>query len=264
MIDLHCHILPGVDDGPRTMVESVALARAARRAGIDTLVATPHVSADIPTTAETVRRGVEALNARLAAEQVGVTVLPGGEIDILWSSTLDDAELDALRLGGGDWLLMECPLAQAAGPFWLVLRDLEARGYGIVLAHPERCPAIRRDPRLLTELLSTGMLSSITAGSLLGRFGEEVRRFSFWMLEKGLVHNITSDAHDATRRPPELRRARGLLDREFPGTGSLTGWMTDVLPAAVLEGRPLPPAPALQAQRRQPWRGFLRRAVATG
>ena len=261
MIDLHCHVLPGVDDGPASMEETIALAHAARRAGIDTLVATPHVSADLPTSAETVRRGVEEVNSRLAEEGIEITVVPGGEIDIAWSATLDEAELDALRLGGGEWLLMECPLSQAAGPFWLVLRDLEARGYGIVLAHPERSPAIRRNPDLLTDLLSTGMLSSITAGSLMGRFGEEVRRFAFEMLEQGLVHNITSDAHDAVRRPPELRDARRLVEDEFPGIGPLAGWMTRQLPAAVLGGRPLPHAPALEAPRRRPWRDDLRRGV---
>ena len=261
MVDLHCHVLPGVDDGPAGMDESIALARVARRGGIHTLVATPHVSADIATTPETVRRGVEQVNARLAEEGVPVTVRSGGELDIAWSATLEDAELQALRLGDGEWLLMECPLSQAAGPFWLVLRDLEARGYGIVLAHPERSPVIRRNPDLLTDLLSTGMLSSITAGSLLGSFGDEVRRFSFEMLEQGLVHNITSDAHDPVRRPPELHRARALLEREFPGTRALAEWMTRDLPEAVLAGRRLPPAPALEAPRKRPWRELLRRTA---
>ena len=261
MIDLHTHVLPGVDDGPASMEETIQLARVARRVGIDTLVATPHVSAELPTSPETVRRGVEEVNARLADEGVPVTVVAGGEIDIAWSATLEQAELDALRLGDGDWLLMECPLSQVVGPFWLVLRDLEAGGFGIVLAHPERSPAIRRNPDLLTDLLSTGMLSSITAGSLLGRFGEEVRRFAFGMLEQGLVHNITSDAHDPVRRPPELRQARRLVEAEFPGTESLTGWMTRQLPAAILAGRPLPHAPALQSPRRRQWRDVLRRGV---
>lgn len=202
---------------------TLALGRAAAAAGIDTLVATPHVSARYPTSAEVMQRGVDGVNRAFTDAGVPVTVRPGGEIDIMSAAQLDDDERRALRLGGGDWLLLECPLPHAAAaPFELVLYGLQARGHRLVLAHPERSALIRRRPALLSDLVDAGMLSSITAGSLVGRFGDEIRRFSLEMLEAGLVHNVTSDAHDAKRRPPGLRDEIALAARAPRRRGAIS------------------------------------------
>ena len=251
MIDLHCHVLCGIDDGPETLDGSVALARAAHAVGIDTLVATPHVSPHWPNSAPVVAAGVSSLQARLAEEGVPVVVKAGGEIDVIQAADLDEDELRGLRLGGGEWLLVESPLRQAAAdPFELIVRALHARGHRIVLAHPERSALIRRRPQLLSSLVEAGMLSSITAGSLAGRFGAEIRGFALELFEAGLVHNVTSDAHNALHRPPGLRDEILCVVEDLPGIEAQVDWLTRDVPTAVLAGGSIPARPGGQLRRR--------------
>src|SRR5206468_2448547 len=149
--------------------------------------------------------GVAAVNASLRENGIELEVLPGGEIAISRAADLDDNELRALGLGGGPWLLVESPLTPSAGNFDNALRHLQARGHRVVLAHPERCPAFIREPERLAALVHAGMLTSITAGALVGRFGGTVERYAHELVRDGLVHNVASDAHDTRRRPPGLR-----------------------------------------------------------
>ncbi len=259
MIDLHCHVLPAVDDGPATEEEALALARVAEAVGIDTIVATPHVSPSIPNRAAMIAEDVDAFNRRLAERGVSVRVTRGAEVDVAFSTGLPDEELHALRLGGGDFLLMECPLTRSPGPFDVVLRELHARGHGIVLAHPERSPALQRRPRLLEQLVDEGMLVQITAGALVGRFGSDVRHFALWLLEEDLVHNVASDAHDPVRRPPGLEAALLTAAADVPAVADQIEWLTREVPAAILGGTPIPERPARPAAR--PRWSLLRRAV---
>ncbi len=257
MIDLHCHVLPGIDDGPRGLEQSVAMARAAASGGTRIMVATPHVSWDYQNRAEGIQARVVEVNAALARERIPLEVRPGGEVDASYSSELDEPELRGLRLGGGDGLLLECPLTLAAAPMDAIVFGLHRRGHRVVLAHPERSPMMRAQPGRLETLVRAGALTSITAGSLLGQFGREVRRFSFWMLEEGLVHNVASDAHDTTRRPPSLRDAlMAAAALEAPGLAHHVEWLANDVPRAVLDSAPLPPAPTVDL--RAP-RGPIRR-----
>jgi protein-tyrosine phosphatase len=238
MIDLHCHVLPGIDDGPPTLEESVALVRAAAATGTRTIVATPHVSWDYPNDAATIARLVDTVNERLAQEQIEVTIRPGAELAFTRIADIPEAELGALGLGGGRWLLVEPPFTPSVVGLENVIAGLRARGFEVVLAHPERCPAFHRDVDALVRLTASGVACSITAGSLVGRFGREVRRFSLSLVEAGLVHNVASDAHDALRRPPGLAE-----ELEQAGLGGLRAWATEMVPQAILAGEPLPPRP---------------------
>src|SRR3954454_5549783 len=241
VIDLHFHVLPGIDDGPPTLEAALDLARAAEAAGTTTIVATPHVSWDWPDNdAARIAAAVASINEELRAAGIGVEVLPGAEVAMTRAADLPPEELEALRLGGGPYLLVECPHSPAASGFEGLLASLSHSGHRILLAHPERCPAFRRDRSTLERLLSGGMLTSITAGSLAGRFGREVRRFTQELLRDGMVHNIASDAHDLVRRPPGVK---GILAEE--GVADATEWFTRQLPEAILGGGPLPPAPVM-------------------
>ena len=211
MIDLHCHILPGIDDGPETIEGSLELARAASAAGMRTIVATPHVNARYPNNAVTIARLVDEVNARLRAEAIAIEVLPGAEIALTSAVDMTPEQLAQLSLGGpGGWLLIEPPFTPAAAGIDAIVFDIVRGGCRVVLAHPERCPAFHRDRAVLESLVRAGILTSITAGSLVGRFGGEVRRFALGLVGDGLVHNVASDAHDHLGRPPgiaaELRR----------------------------------------------------------
>ena len=240
VIDLHCHVLPGIDDGPETIEGSVELARTALAAGIDTLVATPHVNSRTPNDAATIAAALAGLRERLAEEQVDVEVLPGAEIAMTHLPELDPEQLSLLGLGGGRWLLVEPPFALVAPGLAGMVFELRRKGHPVVLAHPERCPALQRDRSVVPELVDAGVLMSITAGSLAGRFGGEVRRHALDLAREGLVHNVTSDAHDSVRRPPSLTE-----ELEQAGLAPLTDWLTQLVPAAILADEEIPPRPAV-------------------
>lgn len=254
VIDLHCHVLPGIDDGPATIEDSLALARASAEMGTRTLVATPHVSWSYPNDAETIARLVDELNARLAIEAVALDVRAGAEIAMTRLTEIEPAQLSPLSLGGGPWLLVEPPFTQVVAGLDAVVGDLQRRGHRVVLAHPERCPAFHRDPRMLGSLVRDGVLASITAGSLVGRFGEPVRSFALRLVQDELIHNVASDAHDHRHRKPGMAR-----ELERSGLEPLAEWLTQAVPAAILNGDDIPRRPAfaipLNAPSRRPrWR----------
>jgi protein-tyrosine phosphatase len=248
VIDLHCHVLPGIDDGPGTIEGSLDLARAALAAGIDTLVATPHVNSRFHNDPATIAAGVEELNRRLYEEGIGVSVQAGAEIALTQLGELDERELGGLTLGQSSWLLIEPPFAMVAPGLERMLMGLRRSGHRVVLAHPERCPLFHRDKRLLASLLEAGIVSSVTAGSLVGRFGRDVRRFALELAREEMIDNVTSDAHDCAARAPGLA-----AELEHAGLSELTGWLTEEVPAAILADEDLPPRPPTRPARRRGW-----------
>jgi protein-tyrosine phosphatase len=242
-------VLPGIDDGPETIEGSVELARAAVAAGARALVATPHVSWTYPNDPDTIAARVEELRARLNAEGIPLELHAGAEIAMTRLVDMRTEDLLPLRLGGGDWLLVEPPFSPTVTGLGPLVFDLQRRGHRILLAHPERCPAFHREPEMLREFVSEGVLTSVTAGSLAGRFGGEVRRFALKMARERLIHNVTSDAHDTVRRPPgvvaELRQA---------GLGPLEEWLIEEVPAAILSGGEIPPRPEVELSGIEPVR----------
>jgi protein-tyrosine phosphatase len=254
MIDLHCHVLPGIDDGPKTIDDSLMLARSATAAGIHTLVATPHVSRSYPNDADTIVRLVEEVNARLVAEGVAIEIRPGAEIAMARLIDVEPAELRRLGLGGGPWVLVEPPFATMVTGLDVLLAHLQDRGYRVVLAHPERSNALRREPAILESLVEAGMLTSITAGSLVGRFGDDVRRFAISLAKDGMIHNVSSDAHDHVRRPFGIAK-----ELEQVGLGPLTDWLTRKVPTAILNDEKIPPRPMVALPDLQTTRGSIPR-----
>jgi protein-tyrosine phosphatase len=255
VIDLHCHILWGIDDGPQTPDESLALARAAVAAGTKLIVATPHVSWSHRNDSATVAARVRELNERLRAERIDLEVRPGAEIAATLLPDMDQRELRRLALGGagGRWLLIELPFTQVVTGLDALIYALARDGYGIVLAHPERCGAFHRDRSMFDALIGSGVLSSITAGSLVGRFGKPVQRLAEQMLRDELVHNVASDAHDALARPPSV-----LPELEQAGVTELADWLTRAVPSAILDNREPPPRPFVIAAAPQPERRLAR------
>jgi protein-tyrosine phosphatase len=248
MIDLHSHILPGLDDGPSNSDFSVAMARSAVEDGTQMIVATPHIRGDYAVDIDEIAGRVEELNRRLAEEQLPLIVLTGGEIGWAHVSKLDDRELEKLRLGTGRYLLIESPYNSQPADLERVLDEVSERGFNAILAHPERCPLLQRDPERLAALVERGTLCSVTAGSLTGRFGERSRRFALDMFARGLVHDVASDAHDHLHRPPKLASAFANADKDLPGIERHGAWFTVTAPVAILAGRPLPPAPKVETR----------------
>jgi protein-tyrosine phosphatase len=243
VIDLHCHVLPGIDDGPVNMDFSVAMARRALDSGIHVIVATPHVRSDYRNDPEGITAAVRELNDCLTAEGVEVRILPGAEVSLQQAADLDDQTLAALCLGSGNYLLAESPYRSIDIDLEGILAELQARGFRPVLAHPERCPIFQRDPSRLARLVNSGVLCSITAASLAGRFGTTVRKFSLELLYDGLVHDVASDAHDHLHRPPDILTGFESAEADVPGIRGQANWFTVTAPVAIVTGRALPPPP---------------------
>jgi protein-tyrosine phosphatase len=237
VIDLHCHILPGLDDGPRKMGDAVKMARAAVDAGVRTIVATPHVSETFPNGAEDIAGAAAALIVELARRDIALNIRTGAEITITQALDLPGDALAALRLGGGPYLLVECPLSfQGGRAVESLLRRVQERGHPLVLAHPERSPAFLREPERLARLVDDGMLTSVTAGAFGGQFGSRIQAFALELLRSRLVHDVASDAHDTSRRSPSALAEWHLVSRAI-----VPDWHAREVPSAILAGRPLVP-----------------------
>lgn len=222
----------------------MALARAAVRAGTRTVVATPHRNRRWRTEPEQVAAGVARMRELYARDGVELDLLPGAELAVGEAARLDDDALAGLSLGGGPYLLIESPYEPIGLELERTLSRLAERGHGIVLAHPERCPGFLDRPQRLRALVESGALCSVTAGALVGRFGEASRWFALELLRDGLAHSVDSDAHDAERRPPGLREGLSGAAERLKGLDRVLPWLVETMPAAILAGDPLPQRPA--------------------
>ena len=203
--EIHFHILPGIDDGPATMEESLELARLAVRDGTRTVVATPHVREDFFTDVHELPLRVRELNARLRLEGIPLDVVQGGELGAAMAGALDARGLEQVAVGppGARWILLEPPFASLAGALDAAA-ELRARGYTVVLAHPERSAGVLSSGcRLLREELAAGTLAQISVSSLMGHHGPEAQAAAGHLIEVRLAHFLASDAH-SPRRPPQL------------------------------------------------------------
>lgn len=240
MIDLHSHVLPGLDDGATTLEESLELCAAVAADGVEVLAATPHVRAvDYPTTPEQ----MEAALAELLAAGPPVTVIAGGELDV---GELDRPVDELMRfcLGGTRALLVETPYV--GWPLDLADRlfRLRVQGFQPILAHPERNFDVQERPELLEPLMGANVLIQVTAASIDGRLGGRASRASRRLLDLGLMHLVASDAHTPDVRAAGLSGAVRAL-----GDDRLANWLTFEVPAAVLAGADIPPRPARQRRR---------------
>ena len=237
MIDLHCHILPGVDDGSLDLADSLAMARQAVNDGIERVCATPHIRHDHDVRIEQIAERIEELNRAFGEEGLPVEVLQGGEVAETAVEGLSEEELSRVALGDGNWILLE----PAPGPLseTLVARvgHLAERGHRALIAHPERHLSTDMYERI-AALVAEGALVQATADFFLReRFADGMRMLA----EQGLVHVLSSDAHSSHGgRPLHLREAFGVLAGIDPVASHLE-WMRDVAPRAIVEGGELEP-----------------------
>lgn len=259
MIDLHSHILPGIDDGAPDIAASLDLARAAVAAGTTTIAATPHVDSRYLLELGDRDAALTEVRGAIAAEGIPLEVVPGAEIALERYLDLKPEDLDRLRLGDGPYLLLESPLSSAAGAFDRFLATLLGRGVRMLIAHPERCPDFQRRPERLADLVRSGALAQVTSGSLAGRFGSTVQEAALHLLAEGLVHDICSDAHDAVRRAPDLQEGLDAAERELPGAHALADWLAVDVPHAIITGGPVPRRPPVLLERAKKRRGLFGR-----
>jgi protein-tyrosine phosphatase len=242
VIDLHSHVLAGVDDGAATIEESVAIARASADEGVRVLAATPHVRDDYPTGAATMERLVDELRAIVAE----VEIVRGGELALDFLPRLPDGELARFGLGGSRALLLETPYYGWPLDIDDALFGFAVQGFTLVLAHPERNADVRAQPERLRPLVESGTLVQLTAASVDGRIGRSSRATAFRLLELGLAHLVASDAH-----APSIRQIGMSAAAEAIGDDALARWLTVEVPAALLEDERVPRRPNARRRRRR-------------
>jgi protein-tyrosine phosphatase len=251
VIDLHSHILPGLDDGAATLAQSLAIARAAVEDGIEVLAATPHVREDYPTSADEMEERVATVREAVAGQGIPLDVRPGGELAFDRLDRLSADDLRRFGLGGNpSCVLIEFPYY--GWPLELGERLFRFRTEGVtpVLAHPERNADVQGDPERLGGLVRGGALVQLTAASVDGRLGRRAREAAHALLELELAHLIASDAHAPSVRAIGMRAAA-----EAVGDEQLADWLTHAVPAALLAGDPLPERPVFEPRRRR-WFGL--------
>lgn len=252
MLDLHCHLLPGIDDGPRDVAESVRLARQAENEGVRVIAATPHCRADHPGVVPSELAGrCEKLTDDLFDEGILIRVVPAGEVDLVWGLEASDEDLRLVSYGQkGTDLLLETPYSPLPSRFEDMLFEIALKGYRLLLAHPERNPTFQEQPERVVDLVRRGHLLQVTASSLT-RSPKESRsgRVARKLVSDGFVHVLASDAHGAAAP------GRATLNEGRAVAAELVGrrrarWMVDTAPAAIIAGQPVPKPPPLAARRR--------------
>lgn len=214
-VDIHCHCLPGVDDGPQTMEESVELCRALVRDGVKTVTATPHQLGPwtTPLDGPATRDAVAGLNSELKARDVGIEVLSGCEIrvDVNIPELLRADRLMSMA-DNHEFVLLELPFDSFVDIASLIA-ELSEMAIQSVIAHPERNAGIRGNPRLVHNWKDWDPTFQITATSLAGGFGRQVERTAWRLLDMPIKAVVATDAHNASSRFPELSKAFDLLVR---------------------------------------------------
>lgn len=247
-VEIHFHLLPAVDDGPETIEESVAIARAAHAEGTTTIVATPHVRSDFVTDVRELPDQVRLVRERLDREAVGVEVLCGAELGHEMVGRLTQPELETVAVGppGARWLLVESPFDGIDDDLHQATDELRDRGFGVVLAHPERAPRVlEQGASAIRRELERGAALQINAGSLTGDYGPAARAGALLFVASERADAIASDAHSTLRGPALTRALAAALAARIPPPVARRA--IDSGPARLLGRGLVPRAPTLAA-----------------
>jgi protein-tyrosine phosphatase len=241
MIDLHCHILPGIDDGAADLSVSLAMARAFLDDGVSVVACTPHILPGIyHNSGPQIRQAAADLQAALDSEGLPLRLVTGADVHIApdLPAALRDGRV--LALADTRYVLIEPPHHVAPQRLEDVFFNLLVAGYVPILTHPERLTWIKSQYQTIKRLVGAGVWMQITAGSLLGAFGRQPLYWAERMLDEGCVHILATDAHDVTRRPPVLGKGRdaaakrvGVEEAGHLVTTRPYGILTNVAPASL-------------------------------
>ena len=252
-VDLHAHVLPGVDDGPPDREGSLAMLRAAAASGIGTLAATPHLRADFPGVhVDELARRCRDLREACVQEGIEIRIVSGAEVSLVWALEASDEQLALATYDQrGTDLLIETPTSSVVG-FESLLFQLRAKGLRVTLAHPERSVEFQRDSSRLDELVRQGVLLQVNAETLLGQArGSGAHRLGRDLCTRGLVHALASDGHRAASWRPVTCLGDAVAEAVALAGPDRARWMTETAPAAIIAGAELPNAPEVRAPPRR-------------
>lgn len=268
MIDVHCHIIPAIDDGPQSDAESLELLRSEVSGGTKAFIATPHVytEQDLRKSAQIPER-LARLRELAAAEGIEAEFIAGAEVYPFpgIAAGLDD-KLPITVAGMGKYLLLDLPMTALPMDFDQIIFEIQARGVTPIIAHPERCRAFQMDRNRLREILDRGALCQVNAGSLRGKYGPDAAASGRYFIAQRWASFLASDVHKARPRP-SLRAGLTFLEEDGEDAAFLR-YLTEETGRAVIEGRPLPPPPARvegdRGPKKEKSQGFLSRLFGRG
>lgn len=239
MIDIHCHLLPGIDDGAASLDEALAMAETAIADGVTHVVCTPHASVKYFFDYAAVREALVTLQARLGNR---LTLATGCDFHVLPESLAHLRENPAsFCINQRDYLLVEFSEFSIPPSMDRILYELLLAGLRPIVTHPERNAILRARPDRLREWVRHGACAQVTAGALTGTFGPDARRDAGNWIEEGLIHFVASDAHNTRGRPLRLRPACELVAKRFGEEKARALFLEN--PLAAFEGKPLPHVP---------------------
>ena len=237
MIDLHCHILPGLDDGPIDISESVEMARMAAADGISKIVAAPHIgssglseSDDKEKLSEIIDEKIDQLKGCLKGENILVDILRGGEV----SAFMPLHTCKTFTINQTSYLIVEFPHTYLPANAREIIFNMSISGLRPIISHPERNPSVVQNPERLQTLIQSGALVQITAASLTGEFGRDTQACALYLLRQEMVNFVVSDGHSINGRPPVMSEAFKAVKRQFGQERADALFVRN--PAAVLEG----------------------------
>ena len=216
MIDVHCHILPDVDDGSECMQESINMAMIAKEQGIDKIIATPHYHPEFKyLRGEELNKACEEFKKELKENNIDIDIYLGNEIYFTYDLIEKISELDFYCLNKSKYILIEFPPTNFPLNLCNIVYELKQKGFIPVLAHVERYIKIHDDPEIIYDCIKTGAIIQINSSSLIGKQGKEIQRFCNLLIERNMVHLVATDAHGSQRRRPMMKDAYQYIEKKY-------------------------------------------------
>ena len=216
MIDVHCHILPDVDDGSECMQESTNMAMIAKEQGIDKIIATPHYHPEFKyLKGEELNKVCEEFKKQLKENNIDIEIYLGNEIYFTYDLIEKISELDFYCLNKSKYILIEFPPTNFPLNLCNIVYELKQKGFIPVLAHVERYIKIHDDPEIIYDCIKTGAIIQINSSSLIGKQGKEIQRFCNLLIGRNMVHLVATDAHGSQRRRPIMKDAYQYIEKKY-------------------------------------------------
>ena len=235
MIDIHCHIIPGVDDGPDSFDEALEMAEIAEKDGINTIVATPHhIEGLYQISPLNLLEKLKTFNERLATNNIKIQILMGSDLHISYEFIAKIETNNLLTINDTKYVLIELPTHFLPIKIRGLLKSMINNSWIPIISHPERNYLFQRSPNILFDFISDGSLAQVTAMSITGEFGYEVKKMAKKMIAHNLVHIIATDAHSKDFRPPVLSKGLKAASKIIPYDDAYD--MVKAIPESIIKG----------------------------
>lgn len=216
MIDIHCHILPGIDDGAKTAADTLIMLKVAIEEGITVITATPHHNPEYKNERPLILQKVQEVEKIIEENNLPIQVFPGQEVRAYGEVIADYKANKLLTVADNSrFMLIEFPSDHVPGYASKLFYQMQSNGFQPILVHPERNSEIIENPNILYDFVSKGVLSQITASSVTGNFGRKIQKLTYQIIENNLTHFIASDAHNVTSRSYKMKEAFKIVEDEF-------------------------------------------------